>query len=122
MKKSLAEKDKIDVKEMLALEEELARTRKEYGVQEKEGRISGLISRGLERRESREKKLLNRKKYLLLAVFTGWFGGHRFYAGRYLTAIIYLLLFWSGFPLAMTIIDVLAVIPVKADENGMIRI
>lgn len=120
MRKSPKEKPEIDIREMLALQEELKQTKKEYGIEEKEGRISRIISGFFDRRDSRQKQPLNRKKYLLLAIFTGWCGGHRFYAKRYVVAILYLLFFWTGFPLAMTIIDILTVIPMKADENGMI--
>ena len=63
---------------------------------------------------------MNRKKYLLLALFTGWMGGHRFYARQWVVAVLYLALFWTGFPLAMTIIDLLAAIPKEADKNGNI--
>jgi TM2 domain-containing membrane protein YozV len=47
-------------------------------------------------------------------------GGHRFYAKQYPLAMLYLLLFWTGFGAAMTIIDLLIVIPKQVDENGMI--
>lgn len=120
MRKSPKEKPEINIQEMLALQEELNQTKKEYGIEEKEGRISRIISGFFDRRAARQKQPLNRKKYLLLAIFTGWCGGHRFYAKRYAVAILYLLFFWTGFPLAMTIIDILTVIPMKADEDGMI--
>ena len=37
-----------------------------------------------------------------------------------MVAVLYLALFWTGFPLAMTIIDLLAAIPKEADKNGNI--
>ncbi len=92
----------------------------ERGEARPEGRISRAISNFFDRREAREKRLLSKKKYILLAVFTGWMGGHRFYARQWPTAILYLVLFWCGYPLAMTIVDLMIVIPMEADENGMI--
>lgn len=113
-------KEEVSMSELLAAQLELQVVKKEYGVQEKEGRISRMISSFFERRDSRELQCLDRKKYLLLAVFTGWMGGHRFYAKQYPTAILYLLLFWSGFPMAMTLIDLLVAIPKPVDEQGKI--
>lgn len=112
----------IDINELIAAEAELAALKKEHGVKEQEGKVSRAVSAFFERREAREEVLLSKKKYLILALLTGWMGGHRFYAKQYPVAILYLLFFWSGFPVAMTIIDLLVVIPKEADEQGNIRI
>ncbi len=115
-------KGDADISEYIALQQELSEVKKEYGIEEKEGRLSRLISSFFEKQEDRKKIRVSRKKYLWLAALTGWFGGHRFYAKHYPTAVLYLVLFWSGFPLAMTIIDLLIAIPMKEDEEGMILI
>ncbi len=115
-------KNDVSFDDYLALQQELDRTRKEYGVEVKEGRISRMISNFFDKRENREPQPVLRKKYLLLALFTGWMGGHRFYARQYPTAILYLLLFWSGFPIAMTLIDLMVAIPKEADKDGKILI
>lgn len=115
-------KDEVDVNKMIALEQELHELKKENGVEEKEGKVSRAISRFFERKDAKEQVALSKKKYILLAVFTGWMGGHRFYAKQYPLAILYLALFWTGFGVAMSIIDLLVVIPKEADENGMIFI
>lgn len=113
-------KNDVSFDDYLALQKELDETRKKYGVEVKEGRISRAISNFFDRRESREPSIVVRKKYLLLALFTGWMGGHRFYAKQYPTAILYLLFFWSGFPIAMTLIDLMVAIPKEADAEGKI--
>jgi TM2 domain-containing membrane protein YozV len=113
-------KNDVSFDDYLALQKELDETRKKYGVEVKEGRISRAISHFFDRRESREPSIVVRKKYLLLALFTGWMGGHRFYAKQYPTAILYLLFFWSGFPIAMTLIDLMVAIPKEADAEGKI--
>ena len=115
-----ANKENVTMEEYLAAKAELDAVREEYGVQPEEGKISKAISNFFNKREARELQVVNRKKYLLLALFTGWMGGHRFYARQWVVAVIYLVFFWSGFPLAMTIIDLLAAIPKEADENGNI--
>ena len=116
-----AKKDeRVSFDEYLALQNELDETRKKYGVEVKEGRISRAISNFFDKREARELHSVSRKKYLLLALFPGWMGGHRFYAKQYPTAALYLVFFWTGFPFAMTLVDLMIAIPKEADKNGNI--
>ena len=63
---------------------------------------------------------VKKKTYLLLILFTGWFGGHRRYEKRYVLAVLYTAFCWTGVPLAMAILDAFQTFPLKADENGMI--
>lgn len=120
LKEKKSNNSDVSFDDYLALRNELDETRKEYGVEVKESRISRAISNFFDKREKREMVPVLRKKYLLLALFTGWMGGHRFYARQYPTAILYLLLFWTGFPMAMTIIDLMVAIPKEADAEGKI--
>lgn len=115
-----AKKEEVTMEEYLAAKAELDAVREEYGVRPREGRISRAISEFFNKRDVREQQKVNRKKYLLLALFTGWMGGHRFYARQWAVAVLYLVLFWTGFPLAMTIIDLLAAIPRETDKDGNI--
>jgi TM2 domain-containing membrane protein YozV len=50
-----------------------------------------------------------RSKWLavIFAVFFGWFGAHKFYLGKTRAGIFYLLFFWSGVPLVLSLIDAL---------------
>lgn len=115
-------REEVTMEEYLAAKAELDAVREQYGVRPKEGKISRAVSNFFNRKEARELRTVNRKKYLLLALFTGWMGGHRFYARQWVVAVLYLALFWTGFPLAMTIIDLLAAIPREADKDGNICI
>ena len=112
----------VSFDDYLALQKELDETRKEYGVEVKEGKISKAISYFFEKKESRVPQPVNRKKYMLLALFTGWMGGHRFYAKQYPTGILYLLFCWTGCPVAMTLIDLMIAIPKEVDKDGRILI
>ncbi len=96
---------------------ELNELKKEHGIEEEEKGLKKLISWFLDKRDGRKKIPVNRKKYLWLCLI-GIFGAHRFYAKQYFTGIVYLLLFWSGFSISMTIIDWMIVVPMKADEDG----
>ncbi len=117
-----SKKQEVTMDEYLAAKAELDAVREEYGVKPREGRISRAISNFFDKRDARELHKVSKKKYLLLAVFTGWLGGHRFYAKQWVVAVLYLVFFWSGFSLAMTVIDLLAVIPKEADEDGYILV
>ena len=115
-------KERVSPEEYFALQQELEETKRKYGIVDepkKEGRISRAISAFFDRRDAREKQLVSKKKYMLLMLL-GAFGAHRFYARQYVTAVLYLATCWFGFSIAMTIIDVLAVIPMQPDENGNI--
>ena len=112
--------EKVNFDDYLALQKELGETRQKYGVEVKEGKVSRAISNFFDKREARELHSVSRKKYLIIALLTGWMGGHRFYARQYPSAVLYLLLFWTGFPFAMTLIDLMIAIPKEPDENGNI--
>jgi TM2 domain-containing membrane protein YozV len=115
-------RQEVSMKEYLDAKQELEELQKQYGIEQKEGRISGLISRIFNHRENRAKVKINRKKYLWMTVLGGWFGLHRFVAKQYVLGLLYLLLCWTGFPIAMTIIDLLIIIPLPPDENGDILV
>ncbi len=105
--------------EMLRAEEELVKTKREYGILEEE-RKHNIIARFFDRQEGRIKVSLSKKKYIILLILTGWFGGHRFYAHMWFTAVLYLALCWTGLPLAMCLVDLLVIIPMKPDEDGRV--
>lgn len=117
-----SKQQEVSMKEFLDASMELEKLRKEQGIEVEEKGISHLITRFFDRREKRKKVLVNRKKYLTVMLLTGWCGGHRFLAKQYVLGVLYLLFFWSGFPLAMTLIDLLAVIPIPPDEEGNILV
>lgn len=99
-------------------QEELNQLKKEHGMEEEEKGLKKLISTLLDNREARIKVPVRKKKYLWLGLLLGIFGGHRFYAKQYITAVLYLLLCWTGISITMTIIDLMIVLPMEADENG----
>ena len=121
-KQPKAKSEDVSAEDMLLLQMELEETKRKYGIVDepkKEGWISRAISAFFDRRDAREKQLLSKKKYMLLMLL-GIFGAHRFYAKQWITAILYLATCWCGFSAAMTVIDVLVVIPMQPDENGNI--
>jgi len=113
--------EKVDINELIAAQQELSDLKKQHGIEEKEGAVSKAISKGFDRRENRQKHLISKKTYIILLLLTGWIGGHRYYARRWILGPLYTLLFWTGVPIAMSLIDLLEVIPMEADENGRIE-
>lgn len=73
-------------------------------------------------RERRIPVRLRRRTYLLTALFLGWCGGHRFLARQYALGVIYAVLFWTGIPIAMTLIDLMIALPLPADAEGYITV
>ena len=114
--------DVQDIKELIALEEELAALKKEHGYEEKRPlwvRIGDAVA------DYKEKKraVVDRKKYIRLALCCGWLcGAHRFYAGHYISGVLYLLFCWTGIPFAITLIDLMIAVPKTADGEGKIDV
>lgn len=120
LEKNKEHKDYVDAKGFIALEDELRQLKLSKGLDDKRPKMYKLIDKIF---EFQKKHSVNRKKYIRLALICGWFtGSHHFYAKHYLSALFYLLLFWSGIPLAMTLVDLMTALPMKADADGNIEI
>ena len=52
---------------------------------------------------------------IILAVFLGWFGGHRFYLGQVGTGLLYLIFCWTFIPAIIALIDFIVFL--KMDEQ-----
>lgn len=113
-----------EIIELAVLQEELNTLKKEQGIEAQPGIFARLVSAYMDKGEetSPSPSIVNRKKYFWLLLLTGWCGGHQFYAKRYPAAWLYLLFFWTGFPLAMSIADFLVWLPKKPDEDGNIEL
>ena len=110
-----------DYVEYIKAEEELKQLRIEHGIEDpNESKLSRKISAYFDRQANREPVAVSKKKYITLALLTGWMGGHRFYCKHYKVGLTYLLLFWMGIGLYHSILDLMIVIPMQPDENGMI--
>lgn len=113
-----------EIVQLAVMQEELNALKKEQGIEKKPSGFARLVSAYLDSGEEKPKKVytVNRRKYFCFLLFTGWCGGHQFYAGKYPAAWLYLLFFWTGFPFAMAIADFLVWLPKKADEQGNIEL
>ncbi|MGL4790886.1 MAG: TM2 domain-containing protein [Anaerotignaceae bacterium] len=112
----------VNPKVMIALEEELSSLKKENGI-ETPAKWWHKVGDFICEKADRQSISINRKKYIKLAVSCGWFcGGHLFYAKKKIQGLLYILFLWTGIPLAMTLIDLMIILPMKADENGNVEI
>lgn len=113
------EMDSIDPRQMIRLEQELADLKERY---EPKARRSLFVKAGdFLASHSGPSKPVSRKNYIRLAVCCGWFcGAHRFYSGHPIVGLLYLFFFWTGIPFAMTLVDLMIALPMKADDSGYI--
>lgn len=114
----------VTIEEYYKAVSELQDLQEQYGIEPedkpKEGKISKAITSFFDHREEKEKVCVSKKKYVWTAVLLGWAGGHRFLVKQRGVGLLYLLVCWSGFSMAHTVIDLLIVLPMKPDENGNI--
>ncbi|MDO4327965.1 MAG: NINE protein [Lachnospiraceae bacterium] len=120
--KNVESEESVDIRQMIVLEEELKDLKQQYGLEDKNKwwiRLGDRIARGTDRKGKRVK----RKTYIRLALTSGWLcGSHRFYSGQKLLGSLYALFCWTGIPFAMTLIDLMIVLPMQSDEYGMIEV
>lgn len=119
---SIKVKERVDFAKMALMEDELHEVEEQYGVEKPLKLWQRLGDRYFEWRENRQLHEVNRRNYILLTIFLGWAGIHRFYEKRWMLGIFYLALCWSGFPIALAIVDLMIALPMKADESGCILI
>ena len=72
--------------------------------------------------ENRPRHKVDKRIYVLLTVFLGWCGAHRFLEHRWKLGVFYLLVGWTGLGLAFALVDLLIALPIPKDENGMVEI
>lgn len=67
-------------------------------------------------------KAVNKVAYCLLALFLGGIGVHKFYAGKIVTGILFLIFCWTCIPAIIALIDLIVALCKKSDNNGMILV
>lgn len=60
--------------------------------------------------------------YIMLALFLGGAGVHKFYAGKWMMGILYLLFSWTYIPIIISLFDVIIAILKPSDEYGRIYV
>lgn len=65
---------------------------------------------------------VNKVIYIVLALFLGGFGVHKFYARKTGMGLLYLVFCWTGIPQIIAIIGVILAIFKPADQHGNILV
>ena len=111
-----------DISEFIAAEEELQQLKEQYGIEERPPLWKRAIDALFRHIGEREPVKIEKKKYCLTAMLGGWLGIHQFLVGRKKLGLAYLLLFWSGFSVIMTVFDLWYALFLKSDEDSLILI
>ena len=64
---------------------------------------------------------VNKVIYILLAVFLGSFGIHKFYAGKPIQGLLHILFCWTAIQHVLAIISAVLTLFKPADANGNVR-
>ena len=68
------------------------------------------------------KKRVSKLTYVLLAFFLGGLGAHKFYSGKTLMGVLYLVFCWTYIPALIALVEGIIAITKKADADGCIYI
>lgn len=68
------------------------------------------------------RNLVNKYVFILLALFTGFFGGHWLYAKNFKKALLYFVFCWTSVPFFLSLFDIYKAGIALQDKNGTIRI
>ena len=60
--------------------------------------------------------------YIMLALFLGGLGIDKFYSGKWIQGLLYLVFVWTYVPVVLSLIDVVIAMLSPADEYGRISI
>ena len=72
--------------------------------------------------EAGEFQSVNKVVYCLLTIFLGYLGIHKFYAGKAVWGVLYLIFCWSGVPAILAVIDLIIELLLPSDNNGNIQL
>ena len=61
---------------------------------------------------------VNKLVYILLALFLGGIGAHKFYEGKYGMGVLYLLFCWTGIPAIAAVVDIIIAAFAATDDRG----
>ena len=67
-------------------------------------------------------KTVNKIAYGIIAILIGDFGIHRFYAGKWLSGILYLLFFWTFIPGILGLVEGILALIKEDDGHGNIPV
>ena len=61
---------------------------------------------------------VKKSMYIMLCLFLGGLGIHKFYAGEWFQGLLYVAFCWTGLPLILAIFDLLGAMVKRTNEHG----
>jgi TM2 domain-containing membrane protein YozV len=71
---------------------------------------------------SREDRRVPKDTYLILSLFWGWLGLHKFYAGKKFAGFLYFIFCWTLIPLFISLFEFFIAIFKRKDYYGRIKV
>ena len=65
---------------------------------------------------------VNKGIYLVLCLLAGGAGLHKFYSGKWIQGLLYLVFCWTGIPVVLALIDAVVGMFKRSDEYGEIQV
>ena len=65
---------------------------------------------------------INKGIYIMLCLFVGGLGLHKFYAGKWFQGLLYVAFCWTGVPVVLALFDLLGAMFKRPNEYGEIRV
>lgn len=65
---------------------------------------------------------VNKSMYIILCLFLGGAGIHKFYAGKWVQGLLYLALSWTGISVVLALFDLLGAMFKRTNEYGEILV
>lgn len=64
--------------------------------------------------------MVSKGAYIALCLFLGGLGIHKFYAGKWIQGILYIVFYWTWIPVILSLIDLLVAMFKRPNEYGQI--
>ena len=61
---------------------------------------------------------VKKSMYIMLCLFLGGLGIHKFYAGKWFTGLLYVAFFWTRIPAILALYDLLGAMFKRTNEQG----
>ena len=65
---------------------------------------------------------VNKGMYIMLCLFLGGIGAHKFYSGKWIQGLLYVAFCWTWIPVIVALFDLLGAMFKRTNEYGEIRV
>ena len=76
------------------------------------------VTVGLTNKRRKKKMFVKKSMYIMLCLFLGGLGIHKFYAGKWFTGLLYVAFCWTWIPAILALFDLLGAMFKRTNEHG----